>query len=98
MGLSRLLSGKDFPLPRHKTQKTHPWVKNLKRSPGEGNGNTLDYSCLDNPMDREAWKATVHAFTKSQAQLSDRAHTKAITYRIGKQGLTAQHREICSKS
>ena len=30
------------------------------RSPGEGNGNPLQYSCLENPMDREAWWATVH--------------------------------------
>ena len=32
----------------------------LGRSPGEGNGNPLQYSCLDNPMDRGAWRATVH--------------------------------------
>ena len=41
------------------------------RSPGEGNGNTLQYSCLENPMDRGAWWATVHGVTKSQIQLSD---------------------------
>ena len=35
------------------------------RSPGEGNGNPLQYSCLENPMDREAWQATVHGVTKS---------------------------------
>ena len=34
------------------------------RSPGEGNGNPLQYSCLGNPMDREAWQATVHGVTK----------------------------------
>ena len=34
------------------------------RSPGEGNGNTLQYSCLGNPMDRGAWKATVYGVTK----------------------------------
>ena len=32
----------------------------LGRSPGEGSGNPLQYSCLENPMDREAWQATVH--------------------------------------
>jgi len=32
----------------------------LGRSPGEGNGNTLQYSCLENPIDRGAWQATVH--------------------------------------
>ena len=36
------------------------------RSPGEGNGNPLQYSCLENPMDRGAWQATVHRVTKSQ--------------------------------
>ena len=35
------------------------------RSPGEGNGNPLQYSCLENPMDRGAWQATVHAVAKS---------------------------------
>ena len=36
------------------------------RSPGGGNGNPLQYSCLKNPMDREAWRATVHGVTKSR--------------------------------
>ena len=36
------------------------------RSPGEGNGNPLQYSCLGNPMNRGAWRATVHRDTKSQ--------------------------------
>ena len=35
------------------------------RSPREGNGNPLQYSCLENPMDREAWWATILEFTKS---------------------------------
>ena len=39
------------------------------RSPGEGNGNPLQYSCLENPMDRGAWWATVHGVTKSQTRL-----------------------------
>ena len=38
---------------------------------GEGNGNPLQYSCLENPMDREAWKTTVHGITKSRTRLSD---------------------------
>ena len=41
------------------------------RSPGEGNGNPLQYSCLENPMDREAWWATVHGVPKSWTHLSD---------------------------
>ena len=36
-------------------------------SPGGGNGNPLQYSCLDNPMDRGVWRATVHRAAKSQA-------------------------------
>ena len=36
------------------------------RSPGEGNGNLIQYSCLGNPMDRGAWQATVHGATKNQ--------------------------------
>ena len=35
-----------------------------RRCPGEGNGNPLQYSCLENPMDKEAWQATVHEVTK----------------------------------
>ena len=41
------------------------------RSPGAGNGNPLQYSCLGNPMDRGAWRATVHGVTKSGNQLSN---------------------------
>ena len=40
-----------------------------RRSPGVGNGNTLQYSCLENPMDRGAWWATVHEVAKSWTQL-----------------------------
>ena len=39
-------------------------VPGLGRSPGEGNGNPLQYSCLGNPMDRGAWQATVHGIAK----------------------------------
>ena len=41
------------------------------RSPGGGNGNPLQYSCLDISVDRGAWWATVHGVTESQTQLSD---------------------------
>ena len=46
-------------------------ILGLGRSPGEGNGNPLQYSCLENPMDREAWWATVHGVAKSWTQLSN---------------------------
>ena len=45
------------------------------RSPGEGNGNPLQYSCLENPMDGGAWQATAHGVAKSWTQLSDFAFT-----------------------
>ena len=38
---------------------------------GEGNGTPLQYSCLENPMDRGAWKAAVHGATEGQTRLSD---------------------------
>ena len=41
------------------------------RFPGEGNGNPLQYSCLENPMEGGAWWATVHGVAKSQTRLSD---------------------------
>ena len=40
------------------------------RSPGEGNGNSLQYSCLENPMDRGAWQVTIHGVAKGRTQLS----------------------------
>ena len=43
----------------------------LGRSPGEGNSHPLQYSCLENPMDRGASQATVHGVAKSQTRLSD---------------------------
>ena len=48
-------------------------IPGLGRSPGVGNGNPLQDSCLENPMDRRAWWATVHGVAKSWTQLSKRA-------------------------
>ena len=49
------------------------WVQSLGQedSPGEGTGNPLQYSCLENPMDRGAWWATVPGVAKSRTRLSD---------------------------
>jgi len=44
----------------------NPWVG---KTPGERNGNLLQYSCLENSMDRGAWWATIHGVTQSQTQL-----------------------------
>ena len=51
-------------------------ILGLVRSPGGENDNSLLYSCLENPMDKGAWQATVHEVTESQTQLSDWAHTQ----------------------
>ena len=58
-------------------------VPRLKRSPGGGHGNPLQYSCLKNPMDRGVWWATVHGVTKSQTglkRLSTHTHTHTHTH------------------
>ena len=41
-------------------------IPGLGRTPGGGHGNPLQYSCLENPMDREAWRAAVHGVSESQ--------------------------------
>ena len=53
-------------------------ICSLGRSPGEGYGNPLQYSCLENPMDRGAWQATVHRVARSWTQLK-RISTHART-------------------
>ena len=49
------------------------WVQSLGQEdpPEEGNGNPLQYSCLENPMDRGAWQDTVHGVVKDRTQLSN---------------------------
>ena len=67
LGLPRWLSGKEYTC----NAGDVGLIPELGRSPGEGNGNPLQYSCLGNPMDRGAWRATVHGVAKSLTQLSD---------------------------
>ena len=55
-------------------------IPRLGRSPGEGNGNPLQYSCLENLMDRGAWWATVHRVAKSRTWLSDFTHTHTVFF------------------
>ena len=56
------------------------------RAPGLGNGNPLQYYCLENPIDRGAWKATIHGVAKSRTRLSDFTftftHSSIPTWRI----------------
>ena len=49
------------------------WIPGSGRSPGEGNGNPLQYSCLGNPMHRGAWWATVHGVSKG-LDMTEHAH------------------------
>ena len=48
------------------------------RSPGEGNGNPLQYSCLENSVDRGDWHAAVHGAAKSQTQLSTNTYIRCL--------------------
>ena len=55
-------------------------IPGLGRSSGEGNGNTLQYSCLENPMDGGAWQAIVHGVAKSRTLLSNFTTTTNLQY------------------
>ena len=61
------------------------------RSPGGGNGNSLQYSCLENPMDRGAWWATVHGVAKGQTQLSVHTHTHTHPFNAPDLSLGIEH-------
>ena len=64
-GLPWWLSGKEFAC----SAGDLGLIPGLGRSSGEGNGNALQYSCLENPMDRGAWRAEGHAVTQSRTRL-----------------------------
>ena len=64
-------------------------IPELGRSPGEGNGNPLQYSCLENPIDGGAWYATVHGVTKSRTRLSD------LTFTFLNISLGVMEQEVC---
>ena len=68
MGFPGGASGKEPACQHRRPQRCgfDPWVGKI---PGGGHGNPLQYSCLENPVDRRAWRATVHRVTKSQTQL-----------------------------
>ena len=57
-------------------------IPGLGRSPGEGNGNPLEYSCLENPMERGAWWVTVHGDAKHQTRPSTHACTHWLTLAV----------------
>ena len=72
---------------RHERCGFDPWVGKI---PGVGNGNLLQYSCLENFMDRGAWWATIHGNAMSQTQLSNRTCTRSEFYftktQVGQRG------------
>ena len=73
-----------------------PW---LGRSPGEGNGNPLQYCCLENPRDGGAWWATVHGVEKSRTRLSDFTYIRVTVNGLQycPEPLTIQLREVFVK-
>ena len=77
--LPRWLGGKESPY--NAGDKGDGLIPELGRSPGGGNNNPLQYSCLKNAMDRGSWHVTVHGVAQNKTRLSDWAHTHAITSR-----------------
>ena len=70
IGASQVLSGKESTCQAGDAGDLGS-IPGLGRFPRVGNGNALQYSCLENPIDRGAWQATVHGIAKSQTQLSE---------------------------
>ena len=70
MGLPRSIVVKNPPANAGDTKDAGS-ISGLGKSPGGGNGNPLQYSCLENPMDKGAWQATVHGVLKSWTRLSN---------------------------
>ena len=64
-------------------------IPGLGRSPGEGNGNPLQYSCLENPMDRGTWQATVH-----ESDMTEQLHTLGILEQVGFTKAQNNHRVV----
>ena len=70
MGLPRwLLSGKELPA-NSGDRRDAGSIPGSERSPGGRHGNLLQYSCLENPMDRGSWWATVHGVAKGQSDMT----------------------------
>ena len=74
LGLLRWLSGKESACQAGDMGS----IPESGRSPGEGNGKPLGYSCLKNPMERGVWQATVHRVARSRIRLSDQTTTNTF--------------------
>ena len=80
MGFPGSASGKELPANEGDIRNLGS-IPGSEICPGGGHGNPLQYSCLDNHIDRGAWEATVHRVTKSQTQLKQLStHTNAYRY------------------
>ena len=80
------------------TWGTASLIPGLGRSPGGGNGNPLQDSCWDNPMDREAWQATVYELTKSWTWLGMHTYTHASIKRWSQADIIAWSQHPCFRS
>ena len=74
-----LSSGKKNPPANAGDASDAGWIPGSERSPGRRNGNPLQYSCLENPIDRGAWRATVHGIAKSWTRLSMHAQASILS-------------------
>jgi len=75
MGFHGSSDGKDSAY--NKRPRFDPWSG---RSPGEGNGDPLQYSCLENPVNKGAWQATVHRLQRVGHSLATKTHTYTHTH------------------
>ena len=62
---------------KHRRRRCDPWVRKISCG---GNGNRVQYTCLENPMDRGAWRTTVHGVTKSLTRLTNCSCTTSCSY------------------
>ena len=67
-------------------------IPGLGRYPGRGHGNPLQYSCLENPMERGDWWTIVHGVAKSWTRLNMHALSHSVTFQLLKLGLRVAHR------